>query len=77
MGQLSSFDQLMLPHLDAAYNLAFWLARSESDAEDWYTRIKDKGAVLLGVHARLVGADAVQMMLSIGSVAPVMTVEWD
>jgi RNA polymerase sigma-70 factor (ECF subfamily) len=34
MGQLSSFDQLMLPHLDAAYNLAFWLARSESDAED-------------------------------------------
>jgi RNA polymerase sigma-70 factor (ECF subfamily) len=34
MGQLSSFDRLMLPHLDAAYNLAFWLVRSETDAED-------------------------------------------
>jgi RNA polymerase sigma-70 factor (ECF subfamily) len=34
MGQLSSFDRLTLPHLDAAYNLAFWLVRSEADAED-------------------------------------------
>src|SRR6516162_9041800 len=34
MGQLSSFDRLTLPHLDAAYNLAFWLVRSESDAQD-------------------------------------------
>jgi RNA polymerase sigma-70 factor, ECF subfamily len=34
MGQLSSFDRLTLPHLNAAYNLALWLVRSESDAED-------------------------------------------
>ena len=34
MGQISSFDRLTLPHLDAAYNLALWLVRSESDAED-------------------------------------------
>src|SRR5215471_17651743 len=34
MGQLSSFDRLTLPHLDAAYNLAFWLVRNQSDAED-------------------------------------------
>jgi len=34
MGQLSSFERLTLPHLDAAFNLAFWLVRSETDAED-------------------------------------------
>jgi len=29
-----SFEQLMLPHLDAAYNLARWLVREPSLAED-------------------------------------------
>jgi RNA polymerase sigma-70 factor (ECF subfamily) len=29
-----SFERLMLPHLDAAYNLARWLLRDERDAED-------------------------------------------
>jgi len=29
-----SFDALMLPHLDAAYNLAKWLLRNEQDAQD-------------------------------------------
>jgi len=28
------FEQLVLPHLDAAYNLARWLVRSPQDAED-------------------------------------------
>jgi len=28
------FQQLLLPHLDAAYNLAYWLARNEQDAQD-------------------------------------------
>lgn len=28
------FEQTMLPHLDAAYNLARWLLRHEHDAED-------------------------------------------
>ena len=29
-----SFEALMLPHLDAAYNLAKWLLRNEQDAQD-------------------------------------------
>jgi hypothetical protein len=29
-----SFDELVLPHLDAAFNYARWLAKNETDAED-------------------------------------------
>jgi RNA polymerase sigma-70 factor (ECF subfamily) len=29
-----SFEQLVLPHLDAAHNLARWMVRTRSDAED-------------------------------------------
>jgi RNA polymerase sigma-70 factor (ECF subfamily) len=32
--QLARFEQVILPHLDAAYNLARWLTRSDHDAED-------------------------------------------
>lgn len=32
--RLARFEQLVLPHLDAAYNLARWLMRNEQDAED-------------------------------------------
>jgi RNA polymerase sigma factor (sigma-70 family) len=31
---LMSFEELMLPHMDAAYNLARWLLRNEPDAQD-------------------------------------------
>lgn len=34
MDQRSGFERLTLPHLDAAFNLAFWLVRSEADAQD-------------------------------------------
>ena len=32
--QQAQFEQTVLPHLDAAYNLARWLAGNEHDAED-------------------------------------------
>ena len=32
--EVASFETLMLPHLDAAYNLARWLLRNEEDARD-------------------------------------------
>src|SRR5215470_19620689 len=32
--ELASFEDLMLPHLDAAHNLARWLLRNEDDARD-------------------------------------------
>jgi RNA polymerase sigma factor (sigma-70 family) len=32
--QLLDFEQVVLPHLDAAYNLARWLTRNGQDAED-------------------------------------------
>ena len=32
--KLARFEQIVLPHLDAAYNLARWLVRNDTDAED-------------------------------------------
>ncbi|HUL94753.1 MAG TPA: sigma-70 family RNA polymerase sigma factor [Usitatibacter sp.] len=34
MGRQTQFDQRVMPHLDAAYNLARWITRNDSDAED-------------------------------------------
>ena len=34
MSAAKNFEQQALPHLDAAYSLAFWLMRDRADAED-------------------------------------------
>ena len=34
MSDRSRFEQLALPHRDAAYNLAYWIVRNRDDAED-------------------------------------------
>jgi RNA polymerase sigma-70 factor, ECF subfamily len=34
MGPASRFEELFLPHLDAAYNLARWLVSGDQDAQD-------------------------------------------
>jgi hypothetical protein len=33
--ELASFEAMMLPHMDAAHNLARWLLRNEEDAKMW------------------------------------------
>jgi RNA polymerase sigma-70 factor (ECF subfamily) len=33
-GHVGTFEEVVLPHLDAAYNLARWLVRNTHDAED-------------------------------------------
>ena len=33
-GKLALFEQTVIPHLNAAYNLARWLTRNGDDAED-------------------------------------------
>jgi RNA polymerase sigma-70 factor (ECF subfamily) len=33
-GEQTRFERIMLPHLNAAYNLARWLARNDHDADD-------------------------------------------
>ena len=32
--KLATFEEAVLPHLNAAYNLAHWLTRNDTDAED-------------------------------------------
>ena len=32
--KLARFERIVMPHLNAAYNLALWLLRDETDAED-------------------------------------------
>jgi RNA polymerase sigma factor (sigma-70 family) len=34
LNRRTRFEQLMMPHLEAAYNLARWLTRNDHDAED-------------------------------------------
>jgi RNA polymerase sigma-70 factor (ECF subfamily) len=52
---VNRFDALVLPHLDAAYNLARWLTRDAYDAEDV---VQDACVRALKYMGSLEGADA-------------------
>ena len=55
MSDPDRFDELVLPHLDAAYNLARWLTRDTHDAEDV---VQDACLRALKYVASLHGTDA-------------------
>ena len=56
------FEELVLPHLDAAYNLARWLARNSQDAEDV---VQDACVRALKYLDSVRGADAKAWFLTI------------
>ena len=62
MAANARFEQLVLPHLDAAYNLARWLARNSQDAEDV---VQDACVRALKYLDSVRGADAKAWFLTI------------
>ena len=57
-----TFEQVVLPHLDAAYNLARWLTRREHDAEDV---VQDAYLRALNAFEQFHGGDARCWLLTI------------
>jgi RNA polymerase sigma-70 factor (ECF subfamily) len=62
MSDRRRFEDLVLPHLDAAYNLARWLARDAHDAEDV---VQDACVRALKYVGSVHGADARAWLLTI------------
>jgi RNA polymerase sigma-70 factor (ECF subfamily) len=62
MTALSRFETTVLPHLDAAYNLARWLTRNDHDAEDV---VQDSFVRALRYFDKLKGTDARPWLLGI------------
>ncbi len=56
------FEQIMLPHLDAAHNLARWLLRHEQDAEDC---VQEAYLLAFKAFTRFRGGDARSWLLAI------------
>jgi len=56
------FEQIMLPHLDAAYSLARWLLRHEHDAEDC---VQEAYLLAFKAFARFRGGDGRAWLLTI------------
>ena len=57
-----SFEEVVLPHLDAAFNYARWLTRNEADAEDV---VQDASVRALRFFSSLRGEDARAWLLTI------------
>lgn len=62
MSENARFKELVLPHLDASYNLARWLARDPHDAEDV---VQDACMRALKYMGTLQGSDARAWFLTI------------
>ena len=62
MAAPSSFEHAALPHMEAAYNLAFWLMRNRADAEDV---VQDAYIRAFRAQASLKGADIRPWLLAI------------
>jgi RNA polymerase sigma-70 factor (ECF subfamily) len=60
--QRERFEQTILPHLDAAYNLARWLVRNPSDAEDLVQEAMLRAVRFFGGYR---GGDARSWLLAI------------
>src|SRR3954465_11939054 len=57
-----SFEEVVLPHLDAAFNYARWLTKNEADAEDV---VQDAYVRALRFFSSLRGEDARAWLLTI------------
>jgi RNA polymerase sigma-70 factor (ECF subfamily) len=62
MTRLSRFEQIVLPHLDAAFNLARWLTRNDADAQDV---VQEAFVRALRYFDRLKGTEARPWLLGI------------
>jgi RNA polymerase sigma factor (sigma-70 family) len=62
MNPRTRFEQIALPHLDAAHNLAYWLVRSRPDAEDI---VQDAYVRALRAFANFRGGDIKPWLLTI------------
>jgi RNA polymerase sigma-70 factor (ECF subfamily) len=62
MNERGRFEQQVLPHLDAAYNLARWLTRNEHDAEDV---VQEAFMRAMRYFGKLKGAEARPWLLAI------------
>ena len=62
LSERTRFEELVLPHLDAGYNLARWLTRSSQDAEDV---VQEACARALKYFVSLRGNDARAWFLTI------------
>ena len=62
MTRLTRFEQSVLPHLDAAYNLARWLTRNDHDAEDV---VQEAFTRALRYFDRMKGSEARPWLLAI------------
>jgi RNA polymerase sigma factor (sigma-70 family) len=47
----SQFEQLLLPHLDAAYNVAYWLMQNDQDAQKIVQKAFEQACKEFGKHA--------------------------